>query len=69
MHSLVMNHPFAGGNRRAGAAAAELCLHVNGASLDASDEVFEAVTLATASGGVQSEALAIWFRQRVRTPG
>ncbi len=30
MHSLVMNHPFVDGNKRAGAAAAELFLNVNG---------------------------------------
>lgn len=68
MHSLVLNHPFLDGNKRVGAAAAELFLRVNGAGLDASDEEFEAVTLATAAGDVEPEALAIWFRQRVRGP-
>lgn len=68
MHSLVLNHPFVDGNKRTGAAAAELFLRVNGAGLDASDQELEAVTLATASGDVQPEALAIWFRQRVRGP-
>jgi death-on-curing protein len=66
MHSLVLNHPFVDGNKRIGAAAAELFLRVNGAVLDASDEELEAVTLATISGEVQLEALAIWFRQRIR---
>jgi len=68
MHSLVLNHPFVDGNKRTGAAAAELFLRVHGAGLDASDQELEAVTLATASGDVQPEALAIWFRQRVRGP-
>jgi death on curing protein len=68
MHSLVLNHPFVDGNKRTGAAAAELFLRVNGAGLDTSDQEFEAVTLATASGDVPPEALAIWFRQRVRGP-
>lgn len=68
MHSLVLNHPFVDGNKRVGAAAAELFLRVNGAELDAGDEEFEAVTLATAAGGVEAEALAIWLRQRVREP-
>ena len=68
MHSLILNHPFVDGNKRVGAAAAELFLRVNGAVLDATDEEFEAVTLATASGDVQAEALAIWFRQRIRGP-
>ena len=36
MHSLVMNHPFVDGNKRAGAAAAELFLNVNDVELDVS---------------------------------
>lgn len=68
MHSLVLNHPFVDGNKRLGVAAAELFLHVNGASLDASDDEFEMVALSTAAGEVEPEALAIWFRQRVRGP-
>jgi death-on-curing protein len=68
MHSLVFNHPFVGGNKRIGAAAAELFLRVNGAVLDTSDEEFEAMTVATASGDVPPEALVIWFRQRIRDP-
>jgi death-on-curing protein len=69
MHSLILNHPFTDGNKRLGAAAAELFLRVNGAALDAGDEEFEAVALATAAGDIEPEALAIWFRQRVRGPG
>lgn len=65
MHSLVWNHPFPDGNKRAGAAAAELFLRVNGVELDAGDEEFEAVALSTAAGDVEAEALAIWFRQRM----
>ena len=69
MHSLILNHPFTDGNKRVGAAAAELFLRVNGADVDAADEEFEAVTLSTAAGHVQAEALAIWFRQRLKGPG
>jgi death-on-curing protein len=68
MHSLVLNHPLVDGNKRLGAAAAELFLRVNGAGLDASDQEFEAIALATASGDLKPEALAIWFRQRIRGP-
>lgn len=66
MHSLILNHSFMDGNKRVGAAGAELFLRVNGAELDAGDDELEAVTLATAAGEVEAEALAIWFRQRVR---
>ena len=71
MHSLVMNHPFVDGNKRVGAAAAELFLEQNGNRLNASDSEFEEVTLAVARGEVDAEALAIWFRQRMtrETPG
>ena len=64
MHSIVMNHPFVDGNKRVGAAAAELFLLINGNQLIASDLDFEHVTLATARGELDAERLAIWFRQR-----
>jgi len=66
MHSLVMNHPFVDGNKRAGAAAAELLLNVNGVDLTAEDEELLHITLAVARGEVNAEALAIWLRQRSR---
>ena len=66
LHSLVLNHPFLDGNKRAGAAAAELMLELNGLGLAASDQEFEHITLATARGEMSAEALAIWFRQRSR---
>lgn len=66
MHSLVLNHPFVDGNKRAGAAAAELFLSVNGWALVASDLEMEQLTLDIAKGDVEVEALAIWLRQRLR---
>ena len=66
LHSLLLNHPFLDGNKRAGAAAAELILELNGLGLTASDQEFEHATLATARGEMSAEALAIWFRQRSR---
>ena len=65
MHSLVMNHPFVDGNKRVGAAAAELLVEVNGHRLRGRDEDLENVTLAVARGEITVEALAIWFRQRL----
>ena len=65
LHSLVMNHPFVDGNKRVGAAAAELFINWNGYDLAANDAEFEVVTLATARGEMSAEALAIWFRQRL----
>ncbi len=66
MHSLVMNHPFVDGNKRAGAAVAELFLNVNGAELESGDEGLVEITLAVARGEASAEALAIWLRQRSR---
>jgi len=67
MHSLVLNHPFVDGNKRVGIAAAEFFLERNGSALAASDEELEHLTLAVAEGKVAVEALAIWFRQRLRS--
>jgi death-on-curing protein len=67
LHSLVQNHPFVDGNKRAGAMAAELFLIVNDHELHASDDELEATTLAVARGELAAEALAIWFRQRLVT--
>lgn len=66
MHSLVMNHPFLDGNKRAGAVAAEFFLNLNGVDLEAKDDELVEVTLAVARGEVAAEALAIWLRQRTR---
>lgn len=65
MHSLVMNHPFVDGNKRVGAAAAELFVLLNESRLDASDQELEGVTLAVARGEMDVEPLTIWFRQRL----
>ena len=66
MHSLVLNHPFVDGNKRIGVAAAEFFLERNASTLEAADEELEQLTLAVAEGEVAVEALAIWFRQRLR---
>jgi death-on-curing protein len=66
MHSLVLNHPFVDGNKRVGVAAAELLAEYNGSVVNATDEELEILTLAVAEGKVEPEALAIWFRQRLR---
>ena len=65
MHSLVLNHAFVDGNKRVGAAAAELVVEVNGQRLRAPDDDLEDVSFAVARGELSAEALAIWFRQRL----
>ncbi len=66
MHSLVLNHPFIDGNKRIAVHAAELFVELNGSELRAGDNELEAMTMKAADGKVAVEALAIWFRQRLR---
>jgi death on curing protein len=66
MHSLVMNHPFVDGNKRVGAHACLLLLMANGVEPTCSPAELTAITLATARGEANAEALSIWLRQRTR---
>lgn len=65
MHSLLGNHPFLDGNKRAAAMSAELFLLFNGFEILADEEELEAVTMAAARGELGAEELGIWFRQRL----
>lgn len=66
MHSLVLNHPFMDGNKRVAAHAALLFVALNGQDVLTSSAELVDLTLAAAEGKVAVEALAIWFRQRLR---
>jgi death-on-curing protein len=66
MHSLVTNHPFVDGNKRVGAHVCLLLPMVNGVEPTFSPAELTAITLATARGEVNAEALSIWLRQRTR---
>lgn len=67
MHSLALNHPFADGNKRVAAHAALVFIVLNGEEFEGTPDELVAVTLAVADGRLGAEALAIWFRQRLRT--
>lgn len=67
MHSLALNHPFLDGNKRVAAHAAVLFATINGFELRATADELVEITLAVAQGKVEVEALAIWFRQRLRS--
>lgn len=69
MHSLVVDHTFVDGNKRVGAAAAELVVEVNGYRLRAGDSDLEGITFSVARGELSAEALAVWFRQRLEPAG
>ena len=67
MHSLALNHPFVDGNKRIAAFAALVFVESNGHEcLAAPDELVE-TTMSVAEGKMAVEALAIWFRQRLRS--
>lgn len=69
MHSLVCNHPFIDGNKRVGAAAAELFARANDLTLAADDDALFDVTMALANGRVSIEELTIWFRMNLTKCG
>lgn len=66
MHSLVLNHPFVDGNKRVALHAALIFMDLNGQQFVGTPEEVVDMTVAAAAGKVAVEALAIWFRQRMR---
>jgi len=67
MHSLALNHPFVDGNKRVAAFAAIVFAESNGHECLATPDELVDTTLAVAEGKMAIEALAIWFRQRLRS--
>ena len=64
--SLVQNHPFVDGNKRAGHAAMETFLVLNGAELDSHIDDQERVMLDLAASRIDRRQLAEWLRQHLR---
>ena len=62
--SLVRNHPFIDGNKRAGIAVAALFLRLNGYQLTASNEELETFTLNVTTQKPELEEMAEWFSRR-----
>ena len=63
--SIIVNHPFVDGNKRAGHAAMETFLVMNGYEVVASVDESEQVMLDVASGRIDRERLAAWLQARV----
>ena len=66
MASLVNNHPFIEGNKRAGITAAGLFLRLNGHRLIASNATLESFTLQVAQGKLTIDEIADWFRTQTK---
>lgn len=64
-HSLIQNHPFVDGNKRAGHAAMEVFLLLNGYEIDASVDEQETIMFNVASGKVSRIELSNWVRKHV----
>jgi death-on-curing protein len=59
--SVIMNHPFADGNKRTGHAAMEVFLILNGMEIIASVDEQEQIILAVASGQAGREVFVNWL--------
>jgi death-on-curing protein len=64
--ALIANHPFLDGNKRAGHAAMEVFLVLNGHELAASVDEQERMMLSVAAGDADRVALATWLSAHVR---
>ncbi len=64
---VVLNHPFIDGNKRVGAAAADVFLGMNGCHLDASQDEYAAFVLAVAAGQAGKDAAIAFFRQHTNS--
>ncbi len=69
--SIINNHPFMDGNKRAGHAAMEIFLILNGYELQATVDEQEQLILGLAAGDIARETFEVWLaahiRQRKRT--
>ncbi|HEX8684128.1 MAG TPA: type II toxin-antitoxin system death-on-curing family toxin [Ardenticatenaceae bacterium] len=63
--SLIQNHPFIDGNKRAGHAAMEACLILNGFEIEATVDEQEATVLQVASSEMSRAQLTDWLQRHV----
>ena len=64
--SLVQNHPFVDGNKRAGHAAMETFLVLNGSEIEAAVDEQERLILDLAAGRIDRTHLTDWLREHLR---
>jgi death-on-curing protein len=65
---LTRNHPFVDGNKRAGAAVAEIFIRLNGAQLSATNDEIVELFLGIAAGTVTREEVEQVFARRLVLP-
>jgi death on curing protein len=62
LDSLIRNHPFVDGNKRAGITAAALFLRLNGYQLEVTNSELEKFTLKVARSHHNVDEIAVWLR-------
>jgi death-on-curing protein len=63
---LTRNHPFVDGNKRVGAAVAEIFVRLNGARLDATDDEIVELFFSIAAGNISRDEVEQLFARWVR---
>ena len=63
LYHVVQNHPFIDGNKRVGAAAADVFLVLNGIELTASEDAYEQLVLSVAQGRTAKSAVVEFLRE------
>jgi death on curing protein len=63
-HSLIQNHPFADGNKRAGFEAMRLMLRLNGFDLKTSQQMKYKFVILVATGKYTEQEIADWLQKR-----
>jgi death-on-curing protein len=64
-YSIIQNHPFVDGNKRAGHAALETFLMLNGCEISASVDEQTEIILGIASGKVDRSTFIDWLRDHI----
>jgi death-on-curing protein len=64
-YSIILNHPFIDGNKRAGHAALEVFLILNGYEIEAGVDEQEIIILQLASGEITREDFLNWLKKHV----
>lgn len=66
LESIVKNHPFLDGNKRAGYMLMRLTLRTYGLDLQAEDEEEYALIIQVATGNLDVDGIRAWFAGRAR---
>ena len=64
-YSIIQNHPFVDGNKRAGHAALEIFLMLNGYEISASVDEQTQIVLGVASGKIDRKTFTEWLQSHI----